>query len=52
MFNILITGSSGFIGSSLLEKLKSEGYYVVGVSRKDVDAKIGGNSLTFSMRII
>jgi len=39
MFNILITGSTGFIGSSFLEKLKSEGYYVVGVSRKDVDAK-------------
>ena len=39
MFNVLITGSSGFIGSSVLEKLKSEGYYVIGVSRKDMDVK-------------
>jgi len=39
MINVLITGSSGFIGSSLLEKLKSEGYYVIGVSRKDMDVK-------------
>ncbi len=39
MKNVLVTGSSGFIGSSLLKKLKSEGYYAVGVSRKDVDVK-------------
>ena len=39
MFNVLVTGSTGFIGGSFLEKLKSEGYYVVGVSRKDVDVK-------------
>ena len=39
MRNVLVTGSTGFIGSSFLEKLKSEGYYVVGVSRKDVDVK-------------
>ena len=39
MKNVLVTGSTGFIGSSFLEKLKSEGYYVVGVSRKDADVK-------------
>ena len=39
MKNVLVTGSTGFIGSSLLKKLKSEGYYAVGVSRKDVDVK-------------
>jgi|SRR5579875_287080 len=39
MKNVLVTGSTGFIGSSFLKKLKSEGYYVVGVSRKDVDVR-------------
>ena len=39
MFNVLVTGSTGFIGSSFLQQLKNEGYNVVGVSRKDVDVK-------------
>ncbi|MCY0882573.1 MAG: NAD-dependent epimerase/dehydratase family protein, partial [Acidianus infernus] len=39
MQNVLITGSSGFLGGSLLSKLKSEGYYVVGISRKELDVK-------------
>ena len=39
MKNILVTGSTGFIGSSLINRLKSMGYYVIGVSRKDIDVK-------------
>jgi len=32
--NILVTGSSGFIGAYLVEELKNEGYTVTGVDRK------------------
>lgn len=39
MKNVLITGSTGFLGSTLSEKLKIAGYHVIGVSRKDVDVK-------------
>tara|TARA_B100000676_G_scaffold90017_1_gene89767 strand:- start:1528 stop:2493 length:966 start_codon:yes stop_codon:yes gene_type:complete len=33
-FNILVTGASGFIGKSLIKKLISMNYYVIGLVRK------------------
>ena len=35
-YNILVTGSTGFIGSKLIEKLVEKGYSVKGMSRKPI----------------
>src|SRR5574337_425986 len=35
-YNILVTGSTGFIGSRLLKKLTSNGYTVTALSRKKI----------------
>ena len=39
MKSVLVTGSTGFIGSVLVDRLRSMGLHVVGVSRKDIDVK-------------
>ena len=45
---VVIFGSKGFIGSELKERLESDGFNVVGVSRRDYDFL---NPLAFSNKI-
>ena len=39
MKTILVTGSSGFLGSVVVTKALSEGYYVVGIDKKSSTLK-------------
>ena len=40
-YSILVTGSTGFIGSKLVEKLTQNGYSVKGMSRREIPDKQG-----------
>ena len=40
-YSILVTGSTGFIGSKLVEKLTQNGYSVKGMSRRQIPDKQG-----------
>ncbi len=40
-YSILVTGSTGFIGSKLVEKLTQDGYSVKGMSRRQIPDKQG-----------
>ena len=40
-YSILVTGSTGFIGSKLVEKLTQDGYSVKGMSRREIPDKQG-----------
>ena len=39
--NILITGSTGFIGTKLIQKFSERGYTVTGMSRREMDNQPG-----------
>jgi uncharacterized protein YbjT (DUF2867 family) len=39
LFNVLVSGATGFIGSKLIQSLSEKGYTIKGMSRRDLDDK-------------